>query len=345
MAAYRIGFLLKEKKMNLAFIAAGFIAHNHAQEIVKMPDVDIVGVVDIDEQTGKAFAEKYGSRYYKTIDELFENEKVDMVNICLPTYLHKEYVIKCAEKGAHVLCEKPFTFKTKDCREMEEACEKAGVRFMIAQALRFWPEYQYIKSVIDGGELGEIELVHLTRMAAFPKWSKFYDTPEQSGGGVYDMHLHDVDYACHLFGDVSKVYTIGYKNKKGAWNNVVTSLTFKNGVPACITAGEQMSDNYPFTMNFRCVGTKGTIEFNYVAGKLLRSEPTVSIIKYMDGAEAEEIIPIPEGNAYYNENRYFIDCVNSGRPFDVVPIWDSARSIGVIEAAVKSLETGELVRL
>ena len=329
--------------MNLAFIATGFIAHNHAQELVKMPDVDIVGVVDVNEEVGKAFAEQYGSRYYKTVDELFENEKVDMVNICLPTHLHKEYVIKCAEKGAHVLCEKPFTFTVEDCHAMEDACKKAGVRFMIAQPLRFWPEYIYLKKVINGGEIGDIELCHLTRMAAFPRWSKFYDTPEHSGGGVYDMHLHDIDFACHLFGDVEKVYSIGYKNSKGAWNNVVTSLTFTNGVSVCVTDCEQMSDNYPFKMNLRCVGTKGTVEFDYSAGKLLRSEPVTSLIKYMDGAEEEENVAIPEGNAYYNENRYFIDKVNSGEEFDIVPIWDSTRSIGVIQAIVRSLETGEIV--
>ncbi len=331
--------------MNLAFIATGFIAHNYAQESFKMPDVKIVGVVDVNEEVGRAFAEQYGSKYYPTVEDLFANEKVDMVNICLPTNLHKEYVIKCANLGAHVLCEKPFTFKTEDCLEMEEACKKAGVRFMIAQVLRFWPEYIKCKEIIDSGELGEIELANLARMSAFPRWSKFYDTPSMSGGGVYDMHLHDVDFACHLFGDVKKVYAIGYKNDRGAWNNVVSNLTFKNGVSACITAGEEMSDNYPFCMNLRCLGTKGTVEFNYVAGKLLRSEPVTTLKKYMNGAEEEEDITIPEGNGYYNENRYFIDCVENNKPFDVVPIWDSTRSIGVIEAIVRSLETGEVIEI
>ena len=331
--------------MNTAFLATGFIAHNHADQLIRMPDVRIVGCVDVNPTVGKAFAEKYHTKYYATAEELFANEKVDMVNICLPTNLHKEYVLKCAALGANILCEKPFTFKTEDCREMEEACARAGVRLMIAQPLRFWPEYVRIKEIIDSGELGEIELVSMARMAAFPRWSSFYNTPSMSGGGVYDMHLHDVDFACHLFGDVQKVYAIGYKNDTGAWHNLVSSITFQNGVQASITAGEQMSDHYPFKMNLRCVGNHGTVEFDYAEGKLLRAEPVQKLVKYMNGADAEEYLPIPEGNAFYNENRYFIDCIESGKPFETMPVWEATRSIGVIEAIVESLETGEIVRL
>lgn len=331
--------------MNLAFLGTGFIAHNHAQEILKMDDVNIVAAIDVNENVGRNFAEKYNTRYYPTIESAVCCENVDMVNICLPTNLHKEYVIKCAKMGLHILCEKPFTFKTEDCREMERVCAEQGVRFMIAQPLRFWPEYMKAKEIIDSGELGVPQLVNLARMSAFPKWSKFYDTPSMSGGGVYDMHLHDVDFACYLFGDVKKVYAIGYKNSTGAWHNLVSSITFKNGVQASIVAGEQMSDNYPFTMNFRYLGTKGTVEFDYVAGKLLRSEPVTSFVKYINGRESAENVEFEEGNAYYNENRYFIDCVNSGAPFDIVPISESIKSIGVIEAIVKSLETGEVINL
>ncbi|MEG0252181.1 MAG: Gfo/Idh/MocA family oxidoreductase, partial [Christensenellaceae bacterium] len=95
--------------------------------------------------------------------------------------------------------------------------------------------------------------------------SEFYDNPNVSGGGLYDIHLHDVDYACYLFGDVKKVYSVGYKNLKGAWNNLTSTITFKNGVHTAIEACQEMTEGYPFSMHCRMLGTKGTIEFSLIS--------------------------------------------------------------------------------
>ena len=258
--------------MKIALLATGFIAHNHAAEILKIPGLDLVGVVDQDREKGEKFASDYKTKYFSSFDDLLKEESVDIADICLPTNLHKEYTLKCAEKGIHVLCEKHMTLRHEDGEEMIDACKKNGVKLMVAHVLRFWPEYQVIKEVYDSGELGRIGLGHLARLSSMPAWSKFYDTPEISGGGLYDIQLHDVDYCCYLFGKVAKVYALGYQNKKGAWNNLNTSLKFENGANISIAACQEMSENYPFTMHLRLLGDKGTIEFSHIARQLLRGE-------------------------------------------------------------------------
>ena len=330
----------------IAIIAAGFIAHNHAEGIVRMPDVQLAGVVEVNEEKGRAFAEEYGTRWYPTLEALLEAEgRVDIADICLPTNLHEEYVLKCADLGLHVLCERPCSLKHETAEHMLAACRQAGVKLMVAQVLRFWPEYEYIRECFRAGELGEIELAHLSRLEEMPGWSAFYDTPEASGGGLYDVQLHDIDFVYHLFGPVEQVYGVGYRNAKGAWNNVTSTLTFRNGTKAVISAAQEMSRNYPFSMHCRLLGTKGTVEFTYSAGELLRGEAVTGVVKYLDSADAPQNVTIPEGDGYYNEVAYFVKCVREDREPEIAPPEEAVEVIRIIEAIRRSLETGEVVKL
>lgn len=331
--------------LNLAIIGAGFIAHNHAEQICKMKDVSLVGVVDIDRERGEEFAEKYHSAFFPDIESLHEKTRVDIADVCAPTHLHEELAGRCAGLHMHVLCEKPFALSSESARRIIQVCRENGVKLMIAQVLRFWPEYQEIKRVYETGELGEVKLAHFKRLSSMPAWSTFYDTPAISGGGVHDLLLHDVDYSYFLFGEVKSVYAVGYKNHKDSWNNQTAVLQFKNGTRAVVTACQEMSSNYPFTMGARLLGENGTIEFQYAAQKLLRGEADTSLEKYLNGKDQPENIQAAPGNGYYNEIRYFADCVLNGKEPSIAPPEESIKVLRVIEAVKQSLEEEREVRL
>jgi predicted dehydrogenase len=147
-----------------------------------------------------------------------------------------------------------------------------------------------------------------------------------------------VDYSCFLFGEVKSVYAVGYKNHKGARNNQTAVLKFKNGTRAVVTACQEMSANYPFTMGARLLGENGTIEFQYSAGQLLRGKADTRLVKYLNDKDEPENIQVPPGDGYYNEIRYFIDCVLAGREPAVAPPEESIKVLRVIEAIKESLE-------
>ena len=331
--------------LNLAIIGAGFIAHNHADQICKMKDVSLAGVVDVDRERGEKFAEKYNSVFFPDIESLHLKTKADIADICAPTHLHEELAGRCARLHMHVLCEKPFALNSGSAERIIQTCRNSCVLLMIAQVLRFWPEYQEIKKEIEKGELGKVKLAHFKRLSSLPAWSAFYDTPALSGGGVHDLLLHDVDFAVYLFGDVKSVYAVGYQNRKGAWNNQTAVLHFKNGTRAVVTACQEMSANYPFTMGARLLGEEGTLEFQYAAKQLLRGEADCSLVKYMNGKDEPENINVPPGDGYYNEIRYFADCVLNGREPSVAPPEESIQVLRVIEAVKKSLEQEKEVSL
>lgn len=110
--------------------------------------------------------------------------------------------------------------------------------------------------MVEAGELGTIKYARASRLSEHPAWSEWYRRAENSGGGLFDLHLHDIDYLCYLFGKVKQVYAVGRKNSVGCWNHVATSLTFENGMEATAEGILEMPSGFPFTTELNVVGDK-----------------------------------------------------------------------------------------
>ncbi len=120
----------------------GFMGGTHAQCHAALPNAELVAVVDVEPDRRERFAATYGAKPFASLEEMLSSVEVDMVDICMPTYLHRKAVEQVAAAGRQVLCEKPMALTVEDCDAMIAATKKAKVKFMIGQVLRFWPEYR-----------------------------------------------------------------------------------------------------------------------------------------------------------------------------------------------------------
>src|SRR5690554_7059200 len=127
--------------LKVGILGTGFIGAAHAAAYKEIEGVSLVAVADLNEESGKKLATEYGCAYYADAQQMIEKEGLDIVDVCLPTFLHEKYVLMAIEAGAAVLCEKPFTLTYESALKMVEAAEKKGVPFMVAQVIRFWGEY------------------------------------------------------------------------------------------------------------------------------------------------------------------------------------------------------------
>ena len=218
--------------VHVAIIGAGFMGKTHLTAYKAMNNAKVTAVCDLNETQGRALAEEAGCAWYADGDEMLRTARVDAVDICLPTFLHEQYALLAAKYKKHILCEKPVTLSLESLDRMLRAAEEAGVQFAVGQAVRFWPEYVKAKELYDSGALGTVKYARASRLSVHPAWSEWYRKPENSGGGLFDLHLHDIDYLCYIFGRVKQVYAVGRKNDVGCWNHVASSLTFENGVQA-----------------------------------------------------------------------------------------------------------------
>lgn len=278
---------------------------------------------------------------------LFQNapavHQIRIIHICLPTFLHEQYVLLAAGHKKHVICEKPVTLSLESLDRMIAATKAAGVQFAVGQVVRFWPEYVRAKEMVEAGELGTIKYARASRLSEHPAWSEWYRRAENSGGGLFDLHLHDIDYLCYLFGKVKQVYAVGRKNSVGCWNHVATSLTFENGMEATAEGILEMPSGFPFTTELNVVGDKKAYCYHMGAGANLENIAAASRSTTVYGDGKAETLAIDPYDAYQKELEDFIGHIEAGTPITVITPADVRHVLSVIVAIRESLETQKTV--
>lgn len=333
--------------LNIGVIGPGFIGGTHMAAINNSDKLNLVAVAGSNEEKGGKAAQEYNCKWYADPEEMIKEEDIDIVDICVPSFLHEKYVFLAAKYKKHIICEKPITLSVDSFDRMTNAAKEAGVYFMVAQVIRFWPEYKDIKKRYDAGEFGEIKMVYANRLCQHPVWTTWHHDPEKSGGGLYDLHLHDIDVMRYIFGPVKRVYAIGWQSKTGCWDHVITSLTFENGVNAAVEGAFDMTENYPFTMQFRIVGDGKSADYILSAGLNLEdvgSAARQEIIFETGKDPVQADVDINE-DGYQNELEYFAGCIEDSKENTIAPLSQSREVLQILDAVKESLKTGRAVEL
>ena len=319
------------------------MGRTHVTAYKAMPNAKVTAVCDLNEKQGKDLAEFTGCDWYNDGESMLNTADIDVVDICLPTFLHEQYVLLAAGHKKHVICEKPVTLSLESLDRMIAATKEAGVQFAVGQVVRFWPEYVRAKEMVEAGKLGTIKYARASRLSEHPAWSEWYRRAENSGGGLFDLHLHDIDYLCYLFGKVKQVYAVGRKNSVGCWNHVATSLTFENGMEATAEGILEMPSGFPFTTELNVVGDKKAYCYHMGAGANLENIAAASRSTTVYGDGKAETLAIDPYDAYQKELEDFIGHIEAGTPITVITPADVRHVLSVIVAIRESLETQKTV--
>ncbi|CAG7618192.1 Gfo/Idh/MocA family protein [Paenibacillus allorhizosphaerae] len=270
-------------------------------------------------------------RQYTDIDRMLEEEELDMVDIALPTYLHAEVAVKALNKGIHVLCEKPMALTSAQGEAMIRAAEQSGKKLMIAQCLRFWPEYEYLKETVESGRYGKVLGAYFFRGGHPPKWT-FNDwmiKESTSGGGLLDLHIHDVDLVHWLFGKPQSVSTIARSVlPESAYDILSTNYLFDDNKVVNTQIDRSLGGEFGFEMAYRVNFEGGNLLFE---NRVLKDNPN----------DGKGFVPqLPAENGYYREIRYFIDAVQHDKPIERSAPHDSLMTLKIVEAEKRSADSG-----
>ncbi|WP_051359408.1 Gfo/Idh/MocA family protein [Paucisalibacillus globulus] len=325
----------------VGLVGLGYMGRAHLEAYRNIAYAEVVAICT---RNGDREVENLSDyNFISNYEELLMRDDIDIVDICLPTYLHEEYIIKAARAKKHIICEKPLALSVESVKRIVDEVEKCGVKLFVGHILRFWPEYQAIKEYSQTEKLKDIEIVHAQRLGQLPTWSTWFQHPEKSGGALFDLHLHDIDFAHYLLGEVKYVYAQGSQNLHGAWNHIMTTLTFKSGAIAFVEASHRMQVGYPFTMTFRAQSGKSTLDFRLIAGENIESVHNSSMVLYENEKLTE--VDVDEADAFQNELSHFVTCVELNQEDKIVPLDDVLYVIRLLEAINLSLETGHEVHI
>lgn len=324
----------------IAIVGCGFMGRMHANVYGLLDNAELVAFVDRKTERRQEFSSTFGVPSYETLHQLLENHPdLDAVDICLPTYEHKDAVVAVAAAKKHVFCEKPMALDLGEADAMIEACKNAGVRLMIGHCIRFWPEYKLLKQMVEDKRYGKLLSINLTRYGEFPTWSSdnWLADESKAGGGVLDMHIHDTDYIHFLLGDPKSISSWGTVDTRGA-SQVFTTMEYPGGVVAHLEGGWNLPTQTPFKMAFRAIFENGAAIMDggpltiYENGK----DPVVPEFPKMQAAGGGNISDL---GGYYHELKYFVDGLESGKPFEITTPDSSRQSLATTLEEIRQLKS------
>ncbi|NLX14243.1 MAG: Gfo/Idh/MocA family oxidoreductase [Phycisphaerales bacterium] len=340
--------------VGVGIIGVGFVGRIHFNSWLKLPErAQLVALCDtepdrragkIDNVVGnleiKATSQPTGQSFksYADYRELLAAPEVNVVDICLPTYLHAEVAIAALQAGKHVLCEKPMALNLEQCDRMLEAAVKAKGRFMIAQCVRFWPEYRYLKEIVDDQRFGPLKSLHLRRQAFLPLYTMANWLMDESiaGGMVMDLHVHDTDYVRHLLGQPDSVHAVGIDTPGRGVDHIYSFWQYPSNIPVLVEGYWDMPPGHGFNMGFSALFEQAGVTWDCATGKPL------TVFLPNGSSETPEM---PSNDGYSNEIAYFLDCIEQGRPPQVSTPQQSRDAVAIALAESESVRTGKTVKI
>lgn len=320
---------MADRKVRFGIIGSANIAKRSViPGIIESDTAEVVGIASRNEDKAKVFAEQFDiPKTYGSYEALLEDDNIDAVYIPLPNHLHREWTIRAAEAGKHVLCEKPLALNAEQAQEMVDACEDEGVVLIEAFMYRCHPRYDRMKAIIASGEIGDVRGIHGTFTFNNAKDANNVRYRRDMGGGsIYDVGCYPISAARLILGCEPEAVTVqafhspDHDHVDMMASGLIefpthTALTFDCGMWAA-------SRN-----TLEILGTDGRIEVPYA---FLGDADFTVITKNEVRQET-----FPALNPYALQADSFGRCVLQGEksPFDSL---DSVNNMRVIDACLQS---------
>jgi predicted dehydrogenase len=236
-------------------------AQGYAELLSTFPDAKITCVWDEELKRGREWAESLMVDFEEDLDKILNREDVDGILICSPTSMHAEIMKKAAKAGKHIFTEKAMALTKKECEEITEEVKKAGVKFAISFPARTTPTNLYVKSVIDAGLVGKINLLRIRNGhdGALHNWlpEYWYDESKAGGGAMMDLGCHPMYLSSWILGKPARISSMfSYFTDREVEDNSVCTIEFENKAVAIV---ETSLVTYKTPSMVEVYGTDGTL--------------------------------------------------------------------------------------
>ncbi|MEM2179103.1 MAG: Gfo/Idh/MocA family oxidoreductase [Candidatus Methanomethylicaceae archaeon] len=339
---------MNSRVIKAAIIGTGFMAKTHleAWQLVKGGNATVI--VSRTYEKAKQLASKYGIEASENLEKTLKKQDIDIVDICVPTYLHREYVELAAENGKHILLEKPIATTLEDADKIVSVSNKFNVKLMVAHVLRYFSEYIEIRKKVLNGMIGYPKHIRASRKSTFPSWAEWFKDSEKSGGVIVDLAIHDIDFLRWCLKDeVESVYCkeVKIRSEHEINDHALIILRFNKGCIAHVEAAWSLPKKAPFIMNIEIYGTKGMINYSNQENSPITIITDLEIETHSPDSltYSPEILPFPI-DPYYREIQDFVNCIIRDEE-PPIPAQEAKKSLEVCLAALKSSKDNKEVAL
>ncbi len=323
-------------------IGLGWFGEIHADTLAGMPGIELAALCTRRAERLNELADRYGaSGRYTDYKDLLADPSVDAVSITTHVNDHRDIAIDALRAGKHVLLEKPMAATVEDCERIVAAARGSDARFMVGHICRFDPRVALAKQAIDEGRLGRIISMHARRNLS----KAIGEANLDKISALLGDGIHDADLMLWFTGAApqsvyaQEVHPGRCKYADGAW----AMIRFESGAVGVVESIWHLPNSTPFAIDARMeiIGTEGALYIDCGQAGLE--------IHASEGLRTPDTMywPIVFGErfgALRAELRYFADCIVEGKQPDRITPEQSRDVVGLIAAAARSSETGEVVR-
>ncbi|MBQ2999645.1 MAG: Gfo/Idh/MocA family oxidoreductase [Clostridia bacterium] len=321
--------------LKIGLIGCGFMGAMHASCYKNIQGVELAAVADVRREKAKDLANGTNAVIYTTGKELLENAEVDVIDICLPTYLHAEHALLAMDKVDYLFIEKPVALTVAEGDALIAKAKETNTQLQIGQVIRFWDEYVALRKMVESGTYGKVVNANFRRISPVPTWG-FEDwllDASRSGGAAQDLHIHDVDYTLSLFGEPKEYFSV--KNTLGEKNSYVNTLMQYDGFVVTVEGTWGLPASHPFEATFRVVFENAVIE--NAGGKFMRYDAEGAHEITIEKADLG--VGVVGGNisdlgGYYNELCYFCEKAMKGEPIEQATLSDAVTSLKFVRKEI-----------
>ena len=344
-------------KTKVALLGAGFIADIHIESYHRfVPDAEVVAVFTRKPERAEAFARKHGlAQWFSDLDAAITQSGCDVVDVCLPNYLHHRAVTTAARAGKHVIIEKPLAMNLAEADEMIAVCHAANRKLMYAEELCFAPKYERVRRVVNEGGIGKIFQMRQCEKHSGPHSDWFYDVKLSGGGAMMDMGCHGIAWFRWMLGGRPRAVSVQATMQTGlihagrtrAEENSVVTVEFEGG--AIGVAENSWAKHGGMDDRVEVYGTGGVIYADLFMGNsaLTYSEAGYGYAMEKAGSTKGWSFTIFEeafNQGYPQELHHFIQCVREDRA-PLVTAEDGRAVLEIMMAAYESARAGRRVPL
>jgi predicted dehydrogenase len=352
-------------KTTVCLLGAGFISEIHLECYRRfVPDAEVVAVYTRDANKARAFADKHQiSLFFDHLEQAITDSGADVIDVCLPNFLHEQAVLVAARAGKHVILEKPIAMNLEQADHMIAVCKKAGVLLCYAEELCFAPKYERARKLVEEGAVGSVYMLKQSEKHSGPHSDWFYDIDQSGGGVLMDMGCHALGWFRWMLGaaqgqvkEAKSVHatlgTVLHRGRTRGEDNSVVIVEFEgvDGVQTVTCVAENSWARHG-GMDDRCeiYGTGGLIYADLFHGNSALTYSKNGYGYALEKADTTQgwsftVFEEAFNQGYPQELGHFIDCVRHNK-MPMVTGEDGRAVLEIICAAYQSARTGQKVNL
>jgi len=310
--------------VRVAVIGFGFMGTVHSQNILKNKELELAAIIEKDVESvtqkindpgGNLSTEKANQEtlqkvpVFPDLNTCIEQMKLDAVHICVHTNLHYTLVKQALNAGLHVLVEKPFVLDVNEGEELIQLAKEKNRILMVAHVVRFMSPYKKLVEMIKTQKYGKLKFLSLSRFSGIPVWGQWKEKQKDfgsSGGALFDLVIHDIDFATFALGKApDSVSSTVLPGKLSLNDYIQTKWDYhEEDVVVMIEGGNIFHVQYPFRAEYTAVFEKATLSYS--------SSDSENI--YIDNDNERISIPANDlGDGYFNEIKLFAESVSMGK--------------------------------